>query len=223
MPISRRTSSTQSKLNFGTSKSSPAVVGGKKGKHSDRKALELRKVEAEFQDVEGYSSSSSSEHDNIKEANESEPVEHPIAVTTLKRKRSGLGEGKEKKKAGVKNEGQEPQAGPQTLVKSIKERAELRVHDPRWRKVSAQARAVNGHLQLVHAENQNNIHDILRVFDLSYQYGPCYGISRLDRWERAEAMGLNPPPEIHAILSTRQGVEDTQYAQCVFFDQAERI
>lgn len=111
MPIDRRTSSTQSKLNFATSKSSPAVAGGKKRKHSDRKALELRKVEPEFEDVEGYSSSSSSEHDNIKEANESEPVEHPIAVTTLKRKRSGLGEGKEKKKAGVKNEGQEPQAG----------------------------------------------------------------------------------------------------------------
>ncbi|KAJ3807955.1 DNA polymerase delta, subunit 4-domain-containing protein [Lentinula lateritia] len=223
MPVTRRTSSTQSKLNFGASKSSPVVVAGRKGKHYDRKALKLRKVEPQFEDVEGYPNSSSSDHDDTKDTNESEVVERSIAVTTLKRKRSGFGDGKEKKKAGVKNEEQQGQAGPQTLVKSTKPRPELIVNDPRWRKLSAQARAVNGNLQLVHAENQNKIHDILRVFDLSYEYGPCYGISRLDRWERAEAMGLNPPPEIHAILSTRQGVEETQYAQCVFFDQAERI
>ncbi|KAF8825750.1 hypothetical protein HHX47_DHR6000118 [Lentinula edodes] len=196
MPIARRTSSTQSKLNFGTSKSSPAVVGGKKGKHSDRKALELRKVEPEFEDVEGYSSSSSSEHDTIKERNEFEVVEHPIAVTTLKRKRNGLGEGKEKKKAGVKNEGQEAQAGKNGIESSRSEMAETVRSSPSGKWESSTG---------------------------SYEYGPCYGISRLDRWERAEAMGLNPPPEIHAILSTRQGVEDTQYAQCVFFDQAERI
>ena len=30
----------------------------------------------------------------------------------------------------------------------------------------------------------------------SYEYGPCVGVSRLERWERAQALGLNPPPEV---------------------------
>ncbi|KIK52340.1 hypothetical protein GYMLUDRAFT_180178 [Collybiopsis luxurians FD-317 M1] len=102
-------------------------------------------------------------------------------------------------------------------------RSELKVNDPRWRKVAANARAVNNNLQLVHAENQNKIHDILRVFDLSYEYGPCFGVSRMERWERAEALGLNPPTEIRDILMTRQGLEDPTYAQCVFFNQAVSI
>lgn len=35
-------------------------------------------------------------------------------------------------------------------------------------------------------------------------YGPCIGISRLDRWERARAMGLNPPEEIENLLKYDQ-------------------
>jgi len=38
--------------------------------------------------------------------------------------------------------------------------------------------------------------DILRVFDLTSSYGPCVGITRLQRWERAHKWGLNPPPEV---------------------------
>ena len=38
--------------------------------------------------------------------------------------------------------------------------------------------------------------DILRVFDLSSKYGPCVGITRLQRWERAKKWGLNPPEEV---------------------------
>lgn len=33
----------------------------------------------------------------------------------------------------------------------------------------------------------------LREFDLSSKYGPCMGISRLERWERAAKLGLEPP------------------------------
>ena len=28
------------------------------------------------------------------------------------------------------------------------------------------------------------------------EYGPCVGVPRLQRWERAHALGLNPPPEV---------------------------
>lgn len=67
-------------------------------------------------------------------------------------------------------------------------------------------------LGLVHGEEQNKIHEILRVFDLyvleiyfwklylsnlrSYEYGPCIGITRLERWDRADALGLKPLHEV---------------------------
>lgn len=38
--------------------------------------------------------------------------------------------------------------------------------------------------------------DILRVFDLTSKYGPCVGVTRLQRWERAKKWGLNPPDEV---------------------------
>lgn len=35
----------------------------------------------------------------------------------------------------------------------------------------------------------------------SYEYGPCIGVTRLERWNRAEALGLNPPPEARLLVS----------------------
>ncbi|KAG7275233.1 hypothetical protein CRUP_034823 [Coryphaenoides rupestris] len=40
----------------------------------------------------------------------------------------------------------------------------------------------------------------LKQFDLDLKYGPCTGISRLQRWERAQLHGLNPPQEIKELL-----------------------
>ncbi|CAL9781369.1 unnamed protein product, partial [Musa acuminata subsp. burmannicoides] len=40
----------------------------------------------------------------------------------------------------------------------------------------------------------------LRQFDLDMRYGPCLGLSRMERWDRAAAMGLNPPGDVEAIL-----------------------
>ncbi|NWR64462.1 DPOD4 polymerase, partial [Bucorvus abyssinicus] len=43
--------------------------------------------------------------------------------------------------------------------------------------------------------------EMLRRFDLSREYGPCTGITRLQRWERAQALGLSPPrPVLDALL-----------------------
>jgi DNA polymerase delta subunit 4 len=63
-------------------------------------------------------------------------------------------------------------------------------------------------LILVHPENQSTIHTILRNFDLTPRYGPCVGISRLDRYRRAEKMGLKPPVEVLEILETQEGLRD---------------
>ncbi|KAK7929774.1 hypothetical protein WMY93_006169 [Mugilogobius chulae] len=40
----------------------------------------------------------------------------------------------------------------------------------------------------------------LKQFDLDWRFGPCTGISRLQRWERAQVHGLNPPEEIKELL-----------------------
>lgn len=41
---------------------------------------------------------------------------------------------------------------------------------------------------------------ILRKFDLDLAYGPCMGISRKDRWLRAQRNGANPPQRVWDIL-----------------------
>lgn len=41
---------------------------------------------------------------------------------------------------------------------------------------------------------------MLRAFDLTSKFGPCSGMTRLERWQRAEALGLAPPPEVKALL-----------------------
>lgn len=48
---------------------------------------------------------------------------------------------------------------------------------------------------------------VLRHFDLSLQYGPCIGISRLARWKRAKGLGMEPPVEVLAVcLKTEKKV-----------------
>ncbi|KAJ7696430.1 DNA polymerase delta, subunit 4-domain-containing protein [Mycena rosella] len=107
---------------------------------------------------------------------------------------------------------------PRDKASQSHELLELDENDPRWRPHLNAVRATRGYLQLIHAEDQDKFHDILRVFDLSYEYGPCVGVSRLERWERASALGLNPPTEVRDILTTRQGSKES-YAQSVFYEE----
>lgn len=53
--------------------------------------------------------------------------------------------------------------------------------------------------------------EALRRFDLTYKFGPCIGITRLQRWERAAKFGLQPPQEVKDILE-RRGAESTANA-----------
>lgn len=54
--------------------------------------------------------------------------------------------------------------------------------------------------------------ELLRQFDLAWQYGPCTGITRLQRWHRAEQMGLQPPPEVRRLLKAHPGDPRFQYS-----------
>ncbi|KAJ8473159.1 hypothetical protein ONZ45_g16402 [Pleurotus djamor] len=94
--------------------------------------------------------------------------------------------------------------------------ADLADSDGRWRSHFSKVQNDMGHLPPIYAEDESKISQILRVFDLTYTYGPCAGVSRIDRWKRAKAMGLNPPKEVYEILTTKSASEDPAYSQSVF-------
>ncbi|KAF2228075.1 DNA polymerase delta, subunit 4-domain-containing protein [Elsinoe ampelina] len=55
----------------------------------------------------------------------------------------------------------------------------------------------------VHQEGLSLAEKILREWDMSGQYGPCIGISRVGRWRRAKGLGLEPPLEVLGVLLGR--------------------
>ncbi|KAF5666776.1 GTP-binding protein beta subunit [Fusarium denticulatum] len=52
----------------------------------------------------------------------------------------------------------------------------------------------------LHQQGVSLSEKVLRYFDVSSQYGPCIGMSRIKRWKRAERLGLKPPIEVLAVL-----------------------
>ena len=57
----------------------------------------------------------------------------------------------------------------------------------------------------VHTGTLSSAEVILRDFDMTYEYGPCVGITRMERYDRADKLGLHPPKEVYKILATREG------------------
>ncbi|PWN52455.1 hypothetical protein IE53DRAFT_385101 [Violaceomyces palustris] len=95
-------------------------------------------------------------------------------------------------------------------------RPELDVGDPRLDALWGDTMMVMGmpSCKPIHSEGKDRIQHMLRVFDLDPTYGPCIGMTRLERWERAHELGENPPREIYEILTTKQGILD--HEECVF-------
>uniref|UniRef100_A0A8D0GZJ6 DNA polymerase delta 4, accessory subunit n=1 Tax=Sphenodon punctatus TaxID=8508 RepID=A0A8D0GZJ6_SPHPU len=54
--------------------------------------------------------------------------------------------------------------------------------------------------------------EMLKQFDLSWEYGPCTGITRLQRWERAQLLGLNPPLTVREMLLQHEGNASFMYS-----------
>nr|UTQ10496.1 DNA polymerase delta 4 accessory subunit [Thermochaetoides thermophila] len=67
-----------------------------------------------------------------------------------------------------------------------------------WKGIEASRMAKELHRK--HGQGLSTEEKVLRYFDVSSQYGPCVGITRLRRWQRAERLGLNPPIEVLAVL-----------------------
>jgi DNA polymerase delta, subunit 4 len=49
-------------------------------------------------------------------------------------------------------------------------------------------------------DNEGDIDKLLAQFDGEREFGPCLGITRLQRWDRAEKYGCNPPLRVRDIL-----------------------
>ncbi|XP_076435042.1 DNA polymerase delta subunit 4-like [Babylonia areolata] len=58
--------------------------------------------------------------------------------------------------------------------------------------------------------------ETLKQFDLCLDYGPCIGITRLERWERAQKHGLNPPARVRELLLKHPS--DVTYTQSLWKD-----
>ena len=57
---------------------------------------------------------------------------------------------------------------------------------------------------------------VLRAFDLNEEYGPSAGMTRLERWMRAERNGLHPPANVRSLVESHPG--DATYVEwSVFF------
>eukprot|EP01137_Pigoraptor_chileana_P002775 Opistho-2@42082 len=55
---------------------------------------------------------------------------------------------------------------------------------------------------------------LLKSFDLDGTFGPCIGITREARWQRAHEAGLNPPEDVRALLHAHRG--DVDFDECLF-------
>eukprot|EP00899_Mesostigma_viride_P004722 jgi/Mesvir1/14250/Mv09686-RA.1 len=49
-------------------------------------------------------------------------------------------------------------------------------------------------------EEEDAADRVLREFDLNDAFGPCLGITRSERWERAKALGLDPPQHVLELV-----------------------
>ncbi|KAI8139399.1 DNA polymerase delta, subunit 4-domain-containing protein [Fennellomyces sp. T-0311] len=61
----------------------------------------------------------------------------------------------------------------------------------------------------VHQEHLSETDILLRKFDLDYKFGPCVGLTRIERWNRAQKLGLEPPQSVKDVL-------DNTNEACVF-------
>ncbi|KAI2632518.1 DNA polymerase delta, subunit 4-domain-containing protein [Hypomontagnella submonticulosa] len=100
----------------------------------------------------------------------------------------------------------EPKTEPEPEPKAEVSEAELRAGkisnrqiDQYWRKLERERIAPR-----VHQSDLTVAEKVLRYWDVSSQYGPCVGITRMKRWKRAEKLGLNPPLEVLAVLQKEE-------------------
>ncbi|XP_020234559.1 DNA polymerase delta subunit 4 [Cajanus cajan] len=82
--------------------------------------------------------------------------------------------------------------------------------------VAAQTPALISHAGNPELEDEHKESEVmLRQFDMNMAYGPCIGITRLARWERAQRLGLNPPQEIETLLKGGKVQPESLWDGCI--------
>ncbi|KAK9359075.1 DNA polymerase delta, subunit 4-domain-containing protein [Lipomyces starkeyi] len=76
--------------------------------------------------------------------------------------------------------------------------------DPRYRAYFDKTQKVNIAAP-IHQQGVSTVVRILKNFDLTAAYGPTVGMTRLQRWRRAEKLGLKPPEVVYKILISKEG------------------
>ncbi|KAJ3114901.1 hypothetical protein HK098_007131 [Nowakowskiella sp. JEL0407] len=56
--------------------------------------------------------------------------------------------------------------------------------------------------------SKEKLAEILKQFDLDSSFGPCVGISRRERWDRAQSLGLCPPEIVKETLTKYNNDKD---------------
>ena len=56
-----------------------------------------------------------------------------------------------------------------------------------------------------YTDQYDDLEETLRQFDMDMHYGPCLGLKRLERWERAHRMGMQPPIQVKEIIERVSG------------------
>ncbi|KAG6908893.1 hypothetical protein DXG01_002871 [Tephrocybe rancida] len=217
---------TQGTLSFGATKPKRTGTSNAKKQTKATPAQKRRSTSGESVDVSGIVlSSSDSEEEPVstieKESHVVKVEDRKTSSMTLRKPKTHTLEAATalQRKASVEN----------------RQPSDLNENDKSYNSHYAVVRQKMNYLKPIHSEGQGKIHEILRSFDMfvtspliphnhlikyfdrSYEYGPCVGVTRLERWERAEVLGLNPPKEVKEILNTRQGKE--KYAQSVLFTE----
>ncbi|SAL95506.1 hypothetical protein [Absidia glauca] len=68
----------------------------------------------------------------------------------------------------------------------------------------------------VHQDERSEVAKQLCGFDLDYAFGPCVGLTRLQRWDRAVRLGLDPPQHIRKLLLNTDGSLNERFQECLF-------
>ncbi|KAF9115734.1 hypothetical protein BGX27_006681 [Mortierella sp. AM989] len=64
----------------------------------------------------------------------------------------------------------------------------------------------------IHQDDLSEEEKMLRQFDLASCYGPCLDLTRLERWERASELGLNPPQDVKDKLLAHKALNAPLFA-----------
>ncbi|RXW23447.1 hypothetical protein EST38_g2404 [Candolleomyces aberdarensis] len=236
-PKSSKTTLRQSTLSFGAAKSTAAASKAKKASAStttepassssrSERAEKPSQVDVDSSDEEVINADDSeSQESEIEDADDDLEKVEARAQAELPTERRAKG-----KTAVVK-----PEASDALAVQSLEQKAKaeekkpavdvasrphLNVKSAEYNDIWLDTREKMGHMRPTHVlKDQNRVDDILRIFDMNYEYGPCIGMTRLERWERAKAIGLSPPTEVYDILMTQEGLTDSRYSESVLAGQ----